>query len=148
MLAAQTVVAYYISLPVSHLPHHPADAELVALRLRDFVFCQTQQIVRRHAVELCQHHDGKGAYILEILRFIFAEGGFGKPCLLCKLFQVRPRSTTRKSFKRSCIVNFASISALHKRGNHADLRLFSILLDIREEAHFFATMYLTHTTEP
>ena len=43
-----------------------------------FVFCQPQQIVCRHAVEPCQSHDGKGAYILEILRLIFAEGGFGR----------------------------------------------------------------------
>ena len=155
----------------------------------------------RKAYPICQRHNGKGAYILEIFGFIFSKSGFRKPRLLRKLFQaqapvndpqvfqtvstdyllgltenknpanaelqalhlrddavdairdgnsrLKPRSTTRRSFKRSCIVNFASIAAsVHKRGNHADLPPLSILLDIRKGAYFFATMYLTRTTEP
>ena len=54
-----------------------------------FVFGQTQQIVGRHTVEFRQRHDGKGAYVFEILGFIFAKGGFGKARLLRKLFQAQ-----------------------------------------------------------
>ena len=52
-----------------------------------FCFCQSQQIVRGHAVEFRQRDDAEGADVFEIIGFIFTQCGFGNAGFLCKLLQ-------------------------------------------------------------
>ena len=52
-----------------------------------FCFRQPQQVVGGHAVILCQLDKGIVADVLEVVRFVAAQRGLGKPGLLRKLFQ-------------------------------------------------------------
>ena len=41
-----------------------------------FLFCQPQQVIGGHAVELCQLHHAERADVLEIVGFVFSQRGF------------------------------------------------------------------------
>jgi hypothetical protein len=40
-----------------------------------FLFCQPQQVIGGHAVELCQLHHAERADVLEIVGFVFSQRG-------------------------------------------------------------------------
>ena len=111
-----------------------------------FCFCHTQQIVRGHAVELCQCDNAERADVLEIVCLIFTEGGLGKPGLLCKLFQCQApfHSQILQPFLYGefHLHGVSLLLSVSKRGNPPCFALFSYLLDIRERVYFFAKLFL------
>ena len=110
-----------------------------------FIFCQTQQIVRRNAVELRQGQDRKGADVLSrCIGFVFSQGRTGQASAFRQFFQRQMKIHDTQVFQSflNCELRLHTPSPFHKRGNPRIFALFSCLLDIRERAYFFAKLYL------
>ena len=52
-----------------------------------FLFCQTHEVIGRHAIKFCQRHNAERADVLKVLRLILAQRGLGQSGLPGKLFQ-------------------------------------------------------------